>query len=694
MTASTPVGAGHRSAPGWTRPATADDVLHAMTTGATEAGAPAPASAGRPAAGRPERMTVGQEMRAVAAATQHQTVPVAVMSLLWLGAACAQTNPPLVVACAPVIAVALWWVWLRRKVRRERRHQVRRMYARVSVLCTVWALWAAACGVLGLPTLALALIGPVVAAGHWWRHRVPTPAEPQPAPPPAPEPAPPVVVVEPERHPVEIRWDERIASRQTLSGSYLTEREAVRGGNRWTIRLVPGEQDFGTVWTHERKIVSALECARDDVVIEPHPSRGEHLATLLVMEDNPLNQTVYWPGPCYDEDTGQIPIGVYADGEQAMWRVHDPGSGLYGGAVIAGSGIGKSRLLESIGASLMHSGRYVVWHGDGQGGASLPHLAQHADWTALDPTEINRMLQAALRGMAYRAKWSALHRMPYFDPTPERPGLIIVLDEVHRFLVGSSTPATQAVSYLAREGRKVGIAVIGADQAPQLPNWGNDDTLRGSLWAGNNVVGRIESKQAGGVIPGLPMPATELPKKKGFFWSVASEEDHHGRTSPFRTLLLADPAAAYEGLPHVQLEPVFTGAAGPDYQDRIERAHRAREQLEAELDALAAGAVLLAPPATAPAPGQPVPAGDLPVLAPEAPTDVDTSTRDRILRAVADGINRNKDIPGEVGLSQTYVDFLLGSMRRNGLVTKANKQAPWELTDAGHAALNTAKAAS
>ncbi len=628
---------------------------------------------------------------------RRQLVPHTVIGLLWAGATAANVAPDVTgffgghltsdtaaftaVGIYTVIAVVLWWAWSRKRDERTSR-RFRRRYTTLVMLCGgSWLLWAATAGPGSWRAAALWVGGYLLAAPRWYRHRLRIP--------PAEEPPLGEVLPAAPQTRVQRLWVDNIGGRgRVLDGSFLVDPEPIPFGEAYTGQLVRGRQAFGSVLNQIALIASGLDCDLDEVVVTRHPEGGQARFRLTVIDRarNPLHQVVPYRGGNYDPSTGLARIGTYADGDTARWQTHEFGSGVYGGTVIGGIGAGKSRLLEGLGATHRHAvdpasgrGLYVVWVIDPQGGASLPALCEYADWAATEPGEILAMLEAADRVLTWRSKVQAHHGLSHFDPTPDFPGLIIIVDECHEIFIPGSVEVALAEG-LARKGRKNGIGMIAASQYPGLPTFGNNEALRSSLMKKNNVVMKTASKTSRGIIPGLELDPFELPELAGFGYTVS----RGGKTAPFRSDLVEDPKYWASTAPQTELDMISGTGAGEDYRNRRARREAARDALAAEIRAAQEGGIVLSavPSSKTGAAAARRPAASVTVLAPRMPKDTDTTSVDRVLVAIGAGARRTGEIAARAGYSDTWVRTICKSLVNTGKVARVG-HGDWELTPGG-----------
>lgn len=353
---------------------------------------------------------------------------------------------------------------------------------------------------------------------------------------------------------------------------------------------------------------------------------------------------------------GDIGMGPYADGAgEALYHLY-AGGGMWSGVLIGGTGIGKSRIIESLAIGAMASACTVVWFIDPQGGASSPALSKHADWY-VDEGGAVTMLNAALRVGKARADENTYEGWIGFTPSPARPGLLIIIDECHKIF----TPEmAKRWSNVAREFRKVGVALLCASQYPGLETFGGNEALRSSIMAGNVIAMKTASNSAGQIMAGLQIDPKTLPNIKGYGWLQDTDPD--GRSAPFRNRLAVDPDAWMAAQPKSVLDTLASTAAGEAYQRRAEIAETRRAELRSYVEALRNGLMPVEAPLRET--GRPnlrvVEDTDLDLPEPLRPAPDGLSEAERaICAALADGAEAPKDLAEATGYTERHVNNLL-----------------------------------
>jgi hypothetical protein len=500
---------------------------------------------------------------------RRQLAPVLGILLTWLLGAIIAGRPDAprsVLVIAPIAAGLLWWAG-RRWLHLDR--VAERLYAVVALLAASgWLAVAAGYGV-GRPMPAVLWVGGVaVAFPWWWHHRIRG------------------VQMVADSTVIEI-FNERVgAPGYALPGARLTDVAAIKNGWAGVIKLPPGKLATQNAISATEMVMSAYDAEPGSLVIEPTASGRASEARLMVLSQNPLHETMPWPGPGeFDRVTGIAPIGIYADGEPALYRFYQPGSGAVHDLIAGAIGSGKSRLVDELLAYERASGLIVSWVIDPQRGQSLPDWMDNVPWSARDLEEGMRMLRAVHRVMLARNAYFAT--MPWidekgrqrrgkahFDPTPEIPLLSVTIEEAHQLL--RLDEARELAEDIAKMARKCGVRLRLIVQVPLLDQLGGSTALRDSLASGNVIVFRTANPLSGqvafnGTIPVDPhrLPRT-FPNGKptggmGYLLGASS------RPAPMRTHYVDDPFQwATHGIP-VELDNLSVMAAGPDYATRDER---------------------------------------------------------------------------------------------------------------------------
>mgnify|MGYP001398916399 CR=1 FL=1 len=549
--------------------------------------------------------------------------------------------------------------------------------------------WLVASLLLGFESAHLLATGGLWAflglSAHWWRtHRIGYEPLTRPA----------VPAGEMAEHYAAL-WSEHLASKTgDFNGTTLTAHRPTKYGHAWDVKLRPGTRGLDALATQVDQISTSLGVAKKYISLSEHEADPDNplLATLRITTDSPTKKAVgidvgddgvprILDTPVWDPETGDIAIGPYADGVgMHTWGLYRKNS-LFGGYLFGAQGSGKSELLNLLVLGMRLTGHTTVWYLDGQNGTQRT-LMEAADWDASESALKRRMaLEAAaivvkIRGLTNKEKGAA-----GFTPTPERPGLVLILDESHETIndfvrvpepskkeieegampdpgFGSWT-SVDLVNMITRIGRKVGVAVIAASQDTGLAAFGGNSTgrvIRGNLFTGNVGLMRSEDAIGAQIAPKAAMSPTELPPGGGY-GAAANETGQDGGISVRRAMWRAafrddeDPHGSFADLiaaagPCLPLEPEaayyideLLGGASADRHEVTaeERAEAAGEAVRAGMAGLLSPAeVLFGSPEAAKA-AKPAPAPEDTVMGFPDLDDFFTEVEDHLADAVETG---------------------------------------------------------
>lgn len=501
--------------------------------------------------------------------------PFAILGFLIVGWLLADGASPLGVGVACLLFSAITVFYLRKKADRAQE------WAYMGIClggATLGLLLTSLVGTQNNLLNGLGVVGWAVLSGIWWRHHE-------------------VRGVDHVRSPFVALWNEHIRDgKGPMAGAELAGPVSFEHGETYTVRVVPYKQTLNKAINDLPNWTTALDTPMQYMVLEQHPDhpKSPRYLRLQRITDSPIEKTLYYDRPRYEK--GSILLGPYADGVgEAKYRLYTENS-MWGGFGVGGIGSGKSRLIDSIviGALAMRNVGMptVVFYADGQDGASSPALFANATW-AVGPEGSRKMLGALERIVVRRNKENRAWGISGFTPSEDRPGILVVIDEAHEILPKDA----KRWSRVARTGRKLGVAILAADQYTGLADvFGNEEPLRSSLLAGNGFGLRTTSRIAQHLIPGLNFDLYDLPILPGFGYAIAAKGSD-ARTAPFRGRFLPDEEYAvdhpevpvetvevwYELYPPLELDVGAARAAGPDYTQRHETAEQERAELLREL---------------------------------------------------------------------------------------------------------------
>ncbi|MEU5990800.1 cell division protein FtsK [Spirillospora sp. NPDC047418] len=317
--------------------------------------------------------------------------------------------------------------------------RIERLYAAaVAMGAGGWLTAGTALGVTSSPLPLMLVGGGVVLAAPWWVHR---------------------------RRRAKVRVDRQIAAWPEiaqsvgLAGSRVQSAVVDVWGWRARFALARG-QTIQDVIGKVPAIESALGTFRGAVRVSPTRDDKANRFELRVLDTDPHADAIPWPGPSVSSITEPIDLGPFEDATGArvlLLRRH----GLIGG--VAGSG--KSGGINVLMGNLSACRDVVIWAVDLKRGMELQPWASCIDRLATTLEQALTMLRDAVTILEGRAEWLMANARRVWDPSPELPALVIIVDE-YAELADDAPDAARDTDSIARRGRAVAVTLIAATQRP------------------------------------------------------------------------------------------------------------------------------------------------------------------------------------------------------------------------------------
>jgi S-DNA-T family DNA segregation ATPase FtsK/SpoIIIE len=310
-----------------------------------------------------------------------------------------------------------------------------RLYAAtIAMAVGSWCAAATALGIFRPALLRLLLLGGVVLAIPWWVHR---------------------------RRRARVRVERKLAAWPDiarnigLTGSHVMS--AVVDAWGWTARVALSRgHTVADALNKLPAIESSLKTRAGAVRIEPDKAHADQFV-MRVLDTDPHARPVPWKTPKAHSITQPIPLGVFEDAT-TVTVVLLRRNGLIGGVV----GSGKSGVLNVILAALAACNDVVIWGIDLKGGMELRPWTPVLGRLATTSDEAIALLDDAVTELDQRATESAQEGSRVWEPTYERPALVIVIDEYAEL----PEEATKLADSIARRGRAVAVTLLAATQRP------------------------------------------------------------------------------------------------------------------------------------------------------------------------------------------------------------------------------------
>jgi hypothetical protein len=314
-----------------------------------------------------------------------------------------------------------------------------RLYVAVAVLASgTWLALATAAGPLTSPLPHALGIGGVVLSVPWWANR---------------------------RRRARVRVERTIAAWPDiakavgLAGSQVMSATVDLWGWRARLRLARG-QTIADVTARIPAIESGLGTHRNAIRVAPTPDDLANRCELRILDHDPHAEAVPWHGPSVNSITQPIELGPFEDAEPCrvlFLRRH----AIFGGT----TGSGKSGGLNVLLANLVACRDVIIWAIDLKRGMELKPWAPCIDRLATTPEQADRLLADAVAILLGRADALASIGRREWQPSPDAPALVIIVDE-YAELAENAPDAIGHADTIARLGRAVAVNLIVATQRP------------------------------------------------------------------------------------------------------------------------------------------------------------------------------------------------------------------------------------
>ncbi len=230
-------------------------------------------------------------------------------------------------------------------------------------------------------------------------------------------------------------------------------------GWRARLRLARG-QTIADVTAKIPAIESGLGTFRGAVRVYPTPDDLANRCELRVLDMDPHADAIPWPGPSVASITEPIDLGPFEDATPCrvlFLRRH----GLAGGT----TGSGKSGWLNVLMGNLVACPDVVIWAIDLKKGMELKPWQSCIGRLATTPEQATALLRDAVAILQARAELLAATGQRVWEPSPDMPALVIIIDE-YAELADDAPDAIKHADSIARLGRAVAVTMIAATQRP------------------------------------------------------------------------------------------------------------------------------------------------------------------------------------------------------------------------------------
>ena len=253
-------------------------------------------------------------------------------------------------------------------------------------------------------------------------------------------------------------WPE-IAPAVGLAGSRVMSAVVDVWGWRARFALARG-QTITDVIAKLPAIESGLGTFRGAARVYPTPDDLANRFELRVLDKDPHADAITWPGPSVASITEPIDLGPFEDampGTVLLLRRH----ALFGGATGSGKSGGLNVLMGNL--DRLHRRRHLGHRPQARHGTRP--WACCIDRLATTPAEARALLADAVAILEARAAYLAATGQRVWEPSPDMPALVIIIDE-YAELAESAPERTGDADSIARRGRAVAVTLIAATQRP------------------------------------------------------------------------------------------------------------------------------------------------------------------------------------------------------------------------------------
>ncbi|MFI6375142.1 hypothetical protein [Streptomyces sp. NPDC050546] len=178
----------------------------------------------------------------------------------------------------------------------------------------------------------------------------------------------------------------------------------------------------------------------------------------------------------YDPETGKIAIGNFRDGRRVEIELHQHNVGVRHGIIAGERGIGKSNNLSIILLGALSSSRYCLFlidwspeqkhfHPFTENGAAFKYSRGDLETTLEILSAVDRVIKARIKNGGY------------INPSTEKPGLLVAIEEAH-LLFKVSSQARSLCLRIIRNGGPVGVSLFITVPDASLTSFGGSEELR------------------------------------------------------------------------------------------------------------------------------------------------------------------------------------------------------------------------
>jgi S-DNA-T family DNA segregation ATPase FtsK/SpoIIIE len=365
-------------------------------------------------------------------------------------------------------------------------------------------------------------------------------------------------------------WPE-VAENAGLPGSEILSVVVDAWG--WTARVLLRKGITpGQVISKIPALESSLRLRPGSMRVFPDGKRADRFI-MRVIENDPHAEPAMWPGRWITSVTKPMEIGLTEDGRTVRVML------LRRNVLIGGiMGSGKSGILNVIIANLAGCRDVILWGIDMKGGMELQPWAACFDRLAVTPEQAIQLLRDAVAELDQRAARMATAGKRVWEPTPDDPAIIILVDEWAEL----PAEARAFADSIARRGRAVAENLIAATQRPTQDAMGKGTAIRSQMDI--RICLRVREPRDGDLILGqgavnsgwhahklakpgeflISDPEHAMPERNRAYLLTDARRDHHAARCAIERPRLA---ASQPDTAPTAPEPPHTAQDGPPQGD-------------------------------------------------------------------------------------------------------------------------------
>ncbi|GHF27881.1 hypothetical protein GCM10018790_01580 [Kitasatospora xanthocidica] len=306
----------------------------------------------------------------------------------------------------------------------------------------------------------------------------------------------------PQYSALEALWLQRVARRGgCMPGTHLegvTPDPATGGVAAW----VMADEDTDALAVPDLyTIAGALRTT--PLLVSVERTGNPRKAIFRMMDRSPLEEGRPLPGAdtLLANASGFVQLGTGVSGKPSRVQVFDPEGGARHVVIVGVTGSGKGGVLQLLALSYHVNGAAIIY-ADPKG-SSNPDVEDMAAYAGCGLDGAMGALRVAYSILLHRIEESRELRAKNFTPTPERPYVVTILDEMAQLLGDKSPHRAEAafiVLALATLGRSMGMPLVLCGQIMNLDQMGSNTAIRDNVFYGGALILlRSDSAQAGRV---------------------------------------------------------------------------------------------------------------------------------------------------------------------------------------------------